>query len=249
MVLTNNGYVGLGVGNTNPSFILDVKGRMRLRSGGNDFISAGLWLNNNANTEAAFIGMEDDTHIGFFGNSPAGWKFGMNTVTGALRVNGSDGAAGQVITSNGSSNAAQWKSPTNSLYNNVVLKVQNADLTMYPVLAPSPIPNLSHTFTAAGNAKVLVSISLNVVQPNCICSGTTASIDLQLDGSHVATFSTDLEVANNHILKAEFIVPVGAGTHTIRVIANSPPPGENSVVQYIGSSPFPGNVVFTILPE
>ena len=44
----------------------------RIRSGGDNNTSAGLYLNNNANNLAAFIGMEDDTHVGFYGTG-TGW--------------------------------------------------------------------------------------------------------------------------------------------------------------------------------
>jgi hypothetical protein len=63
MVITNAGNIGIG--NSNPSYLLDLSGRMRIRSGGSNVFSAGMWLNNNANVEAAFLGMEDDTHVGF----------------------------------------------------------------------------------------------------------------------------------------------------------------------------------------
>jgi hypothetical protein len=78
----------VGIGNSNPAYQLDISSRMRIRSGGNNSSSAGLWLNNNANTEAAFIGMEDDTHVGFYGTGGAGWRFGMNTNNGNIKMMG-----------------------------------------------------------------------------------------------------------------------------------------------------------------
>ncbi len=99
-----------GIGNSNPAYQLDISNRMRIRSGGNNSLSAGLWLNNNANTEAAFVGMEDDTHVGLFGNGGAGWKFSMNTQTGALKINGAEGTAGQILASGGTG-APAWITP------------------------------------------------------------------------------------------------------------------------------------------
>lgn len=106
----------MGIGNSNPVYLLDISNRMRIRSGGNNSVSAGLWLNNNANTETAFIGMEDDTHVGFYGNTGAGWKFSMNTQTGALKVNGTEGAAGQILTSGGTG-APAWITPVKYIPN------------------------------------------------------------------------------------------------------------------------------------
>lgn len=108
MVLLDNGRLGVGV--SDPAYQLDISNRMRIRSGGNNSVSAGLWLNNNANNETAFIGMEDDTHVGLYGNGGAGWKFSMNTQTGALKINGTEGAAGQILQSNGASSPT-WVTP------------------------------------------------------------------------------------------------------------------------------------------
>jgi len=52
--------------------------------------------------------LENNSYVGFYGNQGAGWKFAMNTSTGALKVNGSEGLAGQVLTSNGTGNTASW---------------------------------------------------------------------------------------------------------------------------------------------
>jgi hypothetical protein len=114
MRIKGNGNVGIG--NSNPTYQLDLSNRMRIRSGGNNSTSAGLWLNNNANTETAFIGMEDDTHVGFYGNSGAGWKFSMNTQTGALKINGTEGTAGQILTSGGTG-APAWITPVKYVAN------------------------------------------------------------------------------------------------------------------------------------
>jgi len=80
--ITTNGYVGIGT--SSPSFILDVAGRAQIRSGG---ISSGIWLMNQANTsDNAFIGNADDTHVGFYGNTGAGWGLAMNTTNGNVGI-------------------------------------------------------------------------------------------------------------------------------------------------------------------
>jgi hypothetical protein len=113
MRVMGNGNVGIGV--TDPSFKLDISDRMRIRSGGG-FSSAGLYLNNNNNTASpAFIGMDDDTHVGFWG-SGVGWRFTMNTQTGALKVNGSEGQAGQVLSSTGGGGNAWVNQKAPSFY-------------------------------------------------------------------------------------------------------------------------------------
>jgi hypothetical protein len=97
----------VGVGNTDPAYILDISGRARIRSGGG---SAGLWLMNNANTlDRSFIGMYEDNYVGLYGVG-AGWGMLMNVNNGnvgigtvnpayKLEVNGGIATSGLVIAS------------------------------------------------------------------------------------------------------------------------------------------------------
>ncbi len=83
MTILQNGNVG--VGNTNAAFKMDVAGRMRLRTQA-DGNSAGLWLNNPANTNTiAFMGIADAVTTGFYGNV-SGWGLVMNTNTGFVGI-------------------------------------------------------------------------------------------------------------------------------------------------------------------
>jgi hypothetical protein len=92
--IQTNGNVGIGT--TSPAFRLDVVGRSRVRQKLGDVASAntaGLWLFQNApNQDQAFIGMEDDFNVGFYG-STGGWGLVMSTVTGvtAVRTLGASG--------------------------------------------------------------------------------------------------------------------------------------------------------------
>jgi hypothetical protein len=72
----------LGVGVNDPGFRLDVLGRVRFREGGG---SAGHWLFQGG-SDRAFIGMLDNTTVGLWGNTGAGWGLTMNTTNGFLRV-------------------------------------------------------------------------------------------------------------------------------------------------------------------
>jgi Chaperone of endosialidase len=74
----------VGIGTANPSYKLDVFGRMRLQSNSN---SAGTWFMNYDNTvDAAFLGMQDDNHLGLYGNSGAGWGLNMNCTNGFVGI-------------------------------------------------------------------------------------------------------------------------------------------------------------------
>ena len=82
-----NGNIGVGV--SDPVFLLDIGGRMRLRA--TTGLSAGSWLNNEANTTSpAFIGMRADTEVGFYGQTGTpGWRFYVNTTDGNAWLQGS----------------------------------------------------------------------------------------------------------------------------------------------------------------
>ncbi|MFF7534702.1 hypothetical protein ACFZB2_37275, partial [Streptomyces bobili] len=64
---------------------LDVPRRMRVRQGGDS--TAGIWLlQDTPNNDRAFVGMADDTHVGFWGNTGAQWGLKMDTTTGDVAI-------------------------------------------------------------------------------------------------------------------------------------------------------------------
>jgi hypothetical protein len=240
MVLTSLGR--LGIGNFDPGYILDVNGRMRIRAGADINNTAGIWLNNNSNFLTAFVGMQDDTHVGFYG-TVSGWGIAMNTNSGALRISGSEGTPGQVITSNGAS-APQWKSPTKFIYDNTVIKVQNADLTVSG--APTALPNLTHTLTVPGNAKALVSMSLNTETTTCsFCGSSRVYVAIQLDGNTLTNFYRDVGNGRVKIFRAEYLVSLTPGTHTIQLITY----GTGPTTKIFGTSNFQSNMIIEVIPE
>ena len=216
MVVDLNGNVGIG--NNNPAYQFDVSNRMRIRSGGNNSTTAGLWLNNNANTEAAFIGMEDDTHVGFYGTGGAGWRFGMNTQTGALKINGSEGQAGQTLISNGPA-APSWSSVSSWLFNNIYQRNQISNIVIPPVPATPTLPGLNYTdfsLTIISNSKLIVSAFVNIKSLYCFgCGPSTVGLGIQIlqngftfpgsnsansegsvDNDHTLTFTTGLRIVD-----------------------------------------------------
>ncbi|MBL0357149.1 MAG: hypothetical protein IPP72_09805 [Chitinophagaceae bacterium] len=101
----------IGIGNTNPGYILDVNNRMRIRSGGDASNSAGIWLNRNDNAALqAFIGNETDNTTGFYG-AGSGWSFTMNTNTGKIKIADGTQAAGRILSSD-ANGVASWVNST-----------------------------------------------------------------------------------------------------------------------------------------
>ena len=84
-----NGNLGVGV--AEPGFKLDVASRIRLRGEGGSN-TAGLWLyHNTVNEDRAFVGMANDTHVGFYGKGTAGtvgWGLLMDVTNGNLTIKG-----------------------------------------------------------------------------------------------------------------------------------------------------------------
>jgi hypothetical protein len=80
--LKPDGTFGIGV--TNPTYRLDVNGRMRLRHNG---ITSGIWFNDATNVESSFIGQYTDNLWGIFGNA---WQFALNRNDGTVYMGSSN---------------------------------------------------------------------------------------------------------------------------------------------------------------
>ncbi len=85
MVVRKDGNTGIGV--SDPSFRLDIANRIRLRGGGTNATSPGIWLNNiNNSGQVGFMGVYDDTYMGWYGNGGAAWTLMMNVANGNIGI-------------------------------------------------------------------------------------------------------------------------------------------------------------------
>jgi hypothetical protein len=85
-------------------------------------------------------------------------------LNGKISVNGSFGNNGEVLTSTGASTAAQWKSPTNSMYNNLIIK----DLL-------SNMSDLGGAFTLTKPSKIIMNLYA-VYEQNGFCSSSPCPV-------------------------------------------------------------------------
>ncbi len=218
MRIRGNGMVGMG--NANPAYRLDITGRMRIRSGGDNSQSAGLWLNNNVNTEASFIGMEDDQHVGFYGIQ-SGWRFSMNTTTGALKINGTEGLQGQILQSNGSQ-APEWRSnPVSDMFNMTEELACTAEVII-PAQSTGDVPGLSKTLVLTKTSKVVVQFTVLANSIGCtFCGGTTFDMIINLDGGNTGRVRYAVPNGENLHVTGSRIFLLQPGTHTIKISGNT----------------------------
>jgi hypothetical protein len=116
----------IGIGNIVPAYKLDVKGRPRIRHNGAS--SAAIWFDGAATAQTSLIGTINNDHVGFWGNTGAGWNISMNVVNGntgigtaaptstldvngSLRMRSSFPKTGSVMTSSDANGNAEWEDP------------------------------------------------------------------------------------------------------------------------------------------
>lgn len=99
---------GTGIGVTNPAYIADIGGRIRLR---NDANTAGLWLYNSAAaSDRAFFGMAGDGIglVGLWGNQGAGFRFVMNVTNGFVGIGSGVNPTNRLQVLNAYCDGATW---------------------------------------------------------------------------------------------------------------------------------------------
>jgi hypothetical protein len=91
------GTGNVGIGTNNPGYLLDVANRMRVRQAGGN--SAGIWFyQTTPAADRAFVGMNTDTKVGFYGNTGAGWGMLMDTSTGNVTIGTTDSPPAKLYT-------------------------------------------------------------------------------------------------------------------------------------------------------
>jgi hypothetical protein len=209
-----DGKVGVGV--SDPGFVLDVAERMRIRS--IPGYTAGLWFNNDANTAApAFVGMYADNQVGFYGTGTA-WGFLMNTQTGAISLNGNAGQQGQVLTSNGTGGPPTWQGGGS---NNVFVAKQPNTLILSN--GTVDVPGLVANFTLNAPSRVLFHFGGSLFSGQCLaCADKRVFLFLM---QNVVGGTTEIARAIEHVpvqleitvVSAPAVLDLPAGTYSFKV--------------------------------
>lgn len=178
----------VGIGATNPAYILDVNGRMRLRHVPGE--EPGIWLNNNTNSGTpAFIGLQNNDQVGFYGTGGAGWDLTMNVNNGALSVNGSAGNNKQLLMSNGPTSAPAWTSAAN-----IMQTFQSGIVSLNQLTGTSVVDlsNANQTITISVPSRLLIYSRANTWK---VClAGACASkwrLELFVDGVSRKVYGID----------------------------------------------------------
>jgi hypothetical protein len=225
MRITGSGNVGIGM---YPFYPLDINGRMRL-SGSNPN-DPGIWLND-AGVDRAFVGLENNNYIGFYGNQGAGWKFAMNTSTGALKVNGSEGLAGQVLTSNGFGSTASWS----TIIKPSAISIKPTQFsTLDGILTSRDIDGLNNTPLSLNQPSTVfytLTLPINGAGPGTIDSKGYVVVEI-VDGSNARVSYASAQYFVLHSTETTQIatgvaVNLSSGNYTIkaRMVRSSPADG------------------------
>jgi len=86
LTVTGKGNVVIGTPGPEEKFLFEVAGRMKVR-GDKTTGTAGIWFSQQYGfEERGFIGLSDDNHIGFWGNTGAQWGLVMDTGNGNVGI-------------------------------------------------------------------------------------------------------------------------------------------------------------------
>ncbi|MBL0152105.1 MAG: hypothetical protein IPP93_00910 [Chitinophagaceae bacterium] len=178
----------VGIGANNPAYILDVNGRMRIRHVTGE--EPGIWLNNSTNTGTpAFIGLQNNDQVGFYGTGGAGWDLTMNVNNGALSLNGSAGNSKQLLMSNGPTSPPAWTSAAN-----IMQTFQSGTVSLYQLTGNSVVDlsNANQTITISVPSRLLIYSRANTWK---VClAGACASkwrLELFVDGVSRKVYGID----------------------------------------------------------
>ncbi|MEP7109264.1 MAG: hypothetical protein ABI760_14820 [Ferruginibacter sp.] len=245
MRIRGNGNVGIGI--SDPGVKLDIGGRMKIRTGTDG--EPGIWLNNTANTNiAGFMGLENDNYVGFYGVA-SGWKFAMNTQTGALKINGSEGLAGQFLQSNGNA-APEWKNipVPPDMYNLTEELACTGGITIVST-TEGDVPGLTKTFVLNSPSKVIVHTMIFAGSVGCaFCSGTTFDIIYFLDGINTGRIRNSVGNGDYLHVTGTRIFTLSAGTHTLKIIGRNLSGPDLTLGQSSGIA-YPSYMTLQVIPQ
>lgn len=245
-----SGHVGIGI--SDPVYPLDIANRMRIR--GAPGFSAGIWLNNEGNTAIpAFIGLQADNQVGFYG-SGTGWSFLMNTTTGAISFGGNAGQPGQVLASNGSGGVPQWRNIGGGTHAEVF---QTSNLSVSANSGYVTVPGLEANFSLTTTSRVVMHARLMLSISACFaCAPNKTYIALRkvVPGGyeeHMVLPKTTAEGELDNFSSGPIVLNLAAGSYSYVIAIRNvgPTSTATAVMQSIGGGTYPGVLTWQIFPN
>jgi hypothetical protein len=185
--------------------------------------TAGLWLNNDANNASpAFIGMQTDNQVGFYG-SGTGWPLTVNTTNGALSIAGNTGANGQVLKSNGNASSPGW-----TTLGNLIVTAQNKGTTGITTTASTQlVPGSNITITIAVRSRLIYSCNISGTASYCFgCASSQALLYAYIENTpsisvwNLVATNEPLSKASTTISNLFWDVMPGTYTLLVRAVTN-----------------------------
>lgn len=181
-VLTLTGDGNIGINNSSPktalSFPAQLGKKITLYPGNTGDVGFGVAGNrlqiysDNPNADVA---------VGFDAAGTFNERFAIKP-NGALAVKFSTGNTGQVLTSGGAASSAEWKSPTNFIFQNSFSNIQTTTFTIGGN-ATRNISGLSNLIEINGRSKILINYQVLWNGDGCLlCPAPSGFADLLFDG-------------------------------------------------------------------
>jgi hypothetical protein len=217
-IVQGDGNVGIGTSNPNAplSFPAVMGKKITLYPGNTGDVGFGVAGNrlqiysDNPNADVA---------IGFDAAGTFNERFAVKP-NGALAVKFSTGNTGQVLTSGGSASSAEWKSPTNFIFQNSISGIQTMTFTVSGN-SIQIIPLFPNSISLNGRSKILINYQVlwNGKGTGCpvFCPPPSGFIDVLFDGTPVSRTAFNGTATNPNTISGSILFTPTAttGTHTI----------------------------------
>jgi hypothetical protein len=167
-------------------------------------------------------------------------------LNGSISLNGNEGQAGQMLKSTGTESAAEWESPTKSVFDNTIMKSSTTGLVLTATSPSTQIPGMIHMFTLTRNTKIMVTYNLVADPFGCSsCGSSHVVIDIDQDGSIISRNFEDLPNGQDANLTGNTLSQLVPGNHTIRLVASITGPN----VQFGNTAIFANRMILLMIPE
>lgn len=229
----------VGIGNNDPANRLDVAGLNNwdlvntegdMRIGNNNYrIKMGIALDGGGAGSAGIMqsGGIGALHMGANNKNllqlnGTGNFIDFTNVSGGLRINGSAGNTGEVLTTNGQGSAPVWSPGTNFIYNNSYKKSSLSFSNVGGAGNPSlvVVPDLAQLISVSRKVMALVSWNYTAYSNPCaFCGNSSLFTSIRFNGNLVHQLDEDIANGTRKTQTGSVIVFLDPGNYNVEVTA------------------------------